>query len=200
MSCELFNFAQNPKLRMKIDWTKTGVAFLLILLAAFTRLIPHPVNFTAIGALGIYAAIIIKNRTIAAIMPLVAMWISDLIINNVFYSSYYTSFVFFSDSAIWIYLGVLAHSLITWLFADAKMIASVSGASVLGALTFFLLSNFGVWIGTSMYSHTSGGVMACYAAALPFLGNFLAGNLFFSLVLIGIHTAFEKRTSFHLSA
>lgn len=201
MSFELFNFAQNLYLRMKIDWTKTGVAFFLISLAAFSRLIPHPGNFTAIGALSIYSALIIPNRTLAALFPLLAMWISDLVINNILYSSYYPSFMLFSEGAIWVYLGLFSHSLTTWLFSNRKTIITVSGASVVGAVAFFFLSNFGVWVGTDMYPHTPSGLGACYVAALPFFGNFLAGNLFFSFVLLWFHSILEKGARrFHLTA
>ncbi len=179
---------------MKGEGTKTWVVFFLVVLSAFSRLIPHPSNFTAIGALAIYSSLVFPYRGWGIVLPLLAMWISDLVINNVIYAAYQPQFVFFSEGFVWIYLGLVAHSVSALWLGKRKNIAGIASASVVGAVAFFLLSNFGVWAGSSMYPHSIEGLSACYVAALPFLGNFLAGNVFFCGVLFGIHYFLERNT------
>ena len=53
------------------------------------------------------------------------------------------------------------------------------------AVLFFLVSNFGVWVGSTMYPPTGGGLLACYAAGLPFFNHSLLSNLFYCTVLFG---------------
>ena len=43
------------------------------------------------------------------------------------------------------------------------------GGCAIGASTaYFLISNFGVWIGWGLYPHTWPGLVSCYVAALPY--------------------------------
>jgi hypothetical protein len=58
-------------------------------------------------------------------------------------------------------------------------------ASVAGSIVFFLVSNFGTWALSGMYAHTLTGLAACYAAAIPFFQNTLAGDLFYATLLFG---------------
>lgn len=179
---------------MKKDFLKTSIISLLIILAVFSRLIPHYPNFTALGAVAIFGGVALTQRWIAFALPLVAMWISDLVLNNLIYNSS-PNFIWFSQGFIWIYLGVAAHTLITWLTTKKPSIATISAVAFWGALVFFILSNFGVWLGSGMYPKTSEGLIACYVAAIPFGSILLLSNLFFSALLFGVYYLLEKRTS-----
>ncbi|MBC7390905.1 MAG: hypothetical protein H7329_16980 [Opitutaceae bacterium] len=176
---------------MNKDLLKTSVITLLILMAVFSRLIPHPSNFTAIGAIAIFSGFLIPNRLLSLIIPIAAMFISDLVINNLIYVS--SDFVWVSSGIIWIYLGIIAHSLSAIIF-EKPTISRIAGASLLGAILFFILSNFGVWVGSGMYEKSISGIVLCYTAALPFFGNVLAGNLIFSVVLFGVYFILERKS------
>ncbi|SVB25226.1 uncharacterized protein METZ01_LOCUS178080, partial [marine metagenome] len=65
----------------------------LLILAAFSRLIPHPPNFTALGAMALFGGAYVSSRTLAIILPLGALWVSDLILNNLVYTEFYQGFV-----------------------------------------------------------------------------------------------------------
>ncbi len=58
------------------NWT----LILMILAAAFSRLIPHMPNFTAIVAMGLLAGAHFQSRTLAVLVPLAALLVSDLLI------------------------------------------------------------------------------------------------------------------------
>jgi hypothetical protein len=50
----------------------------LIVLAAMTRLLPHPPNFAPITAMAVFGAIRYGSRRTAVIAPLLALLLSDL--------------------------------------------------------------------------------------------------------------------------
>jgi len=162
----------------------------IILFAALSRLLPHPPNFTAIGAMALFAGAFLP-LAIAWLVPVIAMLISDLVINNVLYAEFYGQFVWVSPSAAWTMLAV---ALITVL--GSQLLAKVSvlrvsgalrllGASLSASLVFFLVSNIGPWLSMEIYPNTVSGLIAAYIAAIPFFGNTIAGDLFFCAVLFG---------------
>ena len=66
----------------------------LILIASFSRIIPHYPNFTPIIAISLFGGKYFENRNLAFFLPVFILWISDLIINN-FILDYYKTFTFF---------------------------------------------------------------------------------------------------------
>jgi hypothetical protein len=63
--------------------------------------------------------------------------------------------------------------------------ARVGAYSLLGSVLFFLVTNFGTWLGSSMYPQTGAGLMAAYVAGLPFFQWTVLGTLFYSTLLFG---------------
>ena len=165
-----------------------GVIALMILLAAMSRLLPHPPNFAPIGGMALFGAAYFGKRYWAFLVPIVSMWISDLVLNNTVYGQYFDHFVWFYRGSLFTY-GAFALIVVLGIFALKKVHISNLIASALGAsVIFFLVSNFGVWFSGMMYPKTFTGLMACYTAGLPFFQNTLAGDLVYTAVLFG---AFE---------
>src|SRR3990172_12908980 len=84
-----------------------GIITLMILAAALSRLIPHPPNFAPIGAMAIFGAAYFSNRIVAFAIPLLSMWLSDIVINNTIYASYYNHFWLAPDGFPWNYAAFL---------------------------------------------------------------------------------------------
>lgn len=163
---------------------KLRIALLLIIIAALTRLLPHPPNFTPLAAMGLFGAAYLQRRWLALFVPFAALFLTDLFLNNVIYSAYFTGFTWITSFYIYVAMGLVV--LIGWLTFQKSVTATrVIGASLSGSLVFFLVSNFGTWAQTALYPKTVGGLMACYTAGLPFLGNTLLGDFVFSAVLFG---------------
>lgn len=160
----------------------------LIIAAAVSRLIPHPYNFAPIGAMSLFGAAYFSDKKFSFIMPLVAMFISDLLINNILYASYYNTFVFFTPGFYWIY-GALALIVLAGIFILKKVSATrVIAGSLAASILFFLVSNLGVWFANPMYPQTFQGLILCYEMAIPFFDNTVLGDMVYSGVLFG---AFE---------
>ncbi len=168
---------------------RTGVITLTVLAAAFSRLIPHPWNFTAIGATALFGAAYYSNRLLALSIPLLALWLSDLVMNNTIYSGFNNhSLWLFPSSFPWDYAAFLLVGVTGMGLLKKINLTRVIGASVTASVVFFLASNFGCWLGSALYPHSLGGLMLCYGAGIPFFWNSVAGDLFYCGILFG---AFE---------
>lgn len=169
---------------VKID-ARFGVIALMIVLAAFSRLIPHPANFAPIGAMALFGAAHFRSRWAAFLVPLLAFWLSDLAVNNILYAQYNPSFVWFYSGFYWVYGATALTTCLGFLYLKKVKFFIVLGSSIASAFLFFVITNFGVWASGSMYPHDLGGLIACYVAGIPFYGGTLAGNLFYSMALFG---------------
>jgi hypothetical protein len=175
----------------------------LVILGSLFRFFPlvFPVlhNFSPVGALCLFgAAYFSRTQKGMLLIPLVVLFVSDLILNNVFYAAYYDGFTWMSSPVL--YAAHLAVMALGWLMLSKKVTpGGVLAASVMGGLLFFLISNFNVWYGAgSLYPQTPEGFVACYTAALPFLKNTLVSNVLFSSLMFGVYewaASKEKRAA-----
>ena len=168
----------------KID-IRFGILSLLILLSALSRLIPHPPNFAPIGAMALFGAAYFSKKYIALIIPIIAMWLSDMVLNNVVYGQYFDHFVWFYQGFYWTYGAFILISLIGFLLLKKVKVQTVLVGSLSSSILFFLVSNFGVWFSGNMYPKDLNGLMTCYAAAIPFFKNTLMGDLVYCGILFG---------------
>jgi len=143
-----------------------------IVVAAALRLVPHPPNFTPIGAMALFSGAYLGRKALAFAAPLGALLLSDLVLG--FYHGQAT--VYFSVALI-VMLGMVALSRVSPL--------RVAGAAVLSSVLFFLITNFGMWLFSGFYPRTMLGLEACYVAAIPFFQNTIAGDLFYATLLFG---------------
>lgn len=171
----------NKKLTLRYS-----VITVIILLAAFSRLLPHPPNFSPIGGMALFGAAYYTRKWWAYLIPIAAMWISDLILNNVVYAQYFDRFVWFYSGSLFTY-GAFALIALMGTFTLRKVCVPQLLFSALGAsVIFFLVSNFGVWFSSGMYTKDMGGLIACYTAGIPFFKNTVLGDLVYSAALFGL--------------
>jgi hypothetical protein len=151
----------------------------LIAFAAALRLVPHPPNFTPIGAMALFTGATLPRRALAFAAPLLALLASDLILG------------FYQGMEV-VYLSTALVVAIGWLVATRRTPARVGAAALASSVAFFLITNFAVWLSSGMYPHTTGGLAACYAAALPFFQNSIAGDLFYTALLFSGFALLER--------
>jgi hypothetical protein len=170
---------------------KFRLALALIVLAAFTRLslnlLPSPPhNFSPIAAMGLFGAACFNRRWLALSVPFLALFFSDLFLNNVIYRQYYTGFTLITSW--WIYAAFGLSMFIGWaLLRQQTTPYRLLAASLSSSAVFFLVTNFSVWASGTLYSKDITGLMLCYTAGLPFLSNTVMGDLFFSAALFGVY-------------
>src|SRR6266404_9918326 len=139
---------------------RTLLIFTLIVLAAALRLAPHPWNFTPVGAIALFAGAMVRDRRLAFLFPLLVMFVTDAIIGfNKLSPLVYASFL----------LSVLIGRIVVGACFSAtprakresepepptgakkRALPAVAAATFLGALQFFLITNFGVWAFLNSY-------------------------------------------------
>ncbi|HEV8610676.1 MAG TPA: TonB-dependent receptor [Thermoanaerobaculia bacterium] len=165
-------------------------AVLLILLGALSRLVPHPPNFVAMGAIGLYAGARLPRRWAWAV-PLAAMALSDLVIDwgtgrraiTLVRLAVYGSFA----------LMVLAGRRLATEARAGRLAVFASG----GALFFFLTTNFAVWASLGTYPPTLAGLALCYAAAIPWFWSTLAAELAGTAALFGLDALARREAARH---
>ena len=167
---------------------QTGVLSIIILLAAFTRIMPHPPNFSPMAAIGLFGAAHFAKKWQAFFIPLIGIWVSDLVINNYVYSSSSSNFVWFYSGFYWQYISYIL-IIFTGLFIFNRGISltKTAGGMISSSGIFFFVSNFGVWAGGTMYPKNFGGLITCYAAGVPFIHNTIISDVLFTTVLFGTY-------------
>lgn len=159
-----------PTLRFS---NKEKVLASFILVAALTRLLPHPPNFTPITAMALFSGVFFDKKVLRFLVPLSAVVISDV-------------FLGFYTISLFVYLSFF---LITLLGRWMKKVHI--GAVLMGSTLFFVVSNLGVWL--LYYPLTLEGLLTCFTLAIPFFGNAILGDVFYSVVLVYGFKAAEKR-------
>jgi len=144
---------------------------LFIIVAALMRLIPHPPNFVPITAIAIFAGVKFNNITLAYIVPVSIMLISDF-------------FIGFSSISLFVYLAFILITSYSYLIKKYSIINIL-----LSSIIFFIITNFGVWVLPGGYPNNIEGLILCYTAAIPFFTNSILADLFFSALL---YYGFEK--------
>jgi hypothetical protein len=159
----------------------------IILIAAATRLLPHPPNLTPIGALALFGGAQLGTRKAAFGVSLMAMALSDVVLALTTYGwSVLPSRPFvYAGMAVFVCLGfALRRRVSAW---------TIGGAALTGALAFFFITNFGVWLAGGLYPRTLSGLAACYVAAIPFFRNSIIGDLLYSAALFGGFALAQRR-------
>jgi hypothetical protein len=196
----------------------TALAVALTVLAGVIRLVPHPWNFTPVGALGLYGGARLRWWQ-ALTLPLLVMAVTDLIL-------WQTKGWPFNPA---VYACFLVNVLIGFLLKRTESPWRIAGCTLAGSVLFFLVTNFSVWSTSRVdpasipgggwyvlqaegspypspmvkYADDTRGLLACYwmglnfdataAPPLGFTGNLLAGDLFFSGLLFGAHAWLARR-------
>ena len=160
------------------------VAYLVLLFAALSRLLPHTLhgiglNVTAVGGGLLYFGA--RRRPLEAACAALVMALTDVYLTTVVFGM-----PFHVHSYLVTWLWYAAVCLLGTALLRQVTVLRVATAVFASATSFFLLSNFMVWLGSGMYPHTGAGVLACYAAALPFYGNDLVSTGLTAAVLFGL--------------
>ncbi len=184
---------------MKIDKSVVGSFVLLVLIASLYRVMPgRPLGFAPQIAMALFSGSIIRDKKFAFLLPIGSMLVSD-IIYEVLYHLDISAIGGFYSGQLTNYLLFAAITVIGFAIRKNNLVHIVAG-SIVGATTYFILSNFVVWIGGGLalnnlpYATTWEGLMACFAAGLPFYQGSLLATLVFSPMLFGGYYFIKKFT------
>ena len=186
----IFRFINKMK---KVLDTRFLIISGMILLAAISRFLPIALpsmaNFSPVGTMALFGGAYFAKKQWAFIVPMMALWLSNLILNNVFYTKYYPTFSFGFELAVFVSFALVV--VIGIVLLKRVNVVNLLTANILGTIGFFLISNFFVWAGGTMYPQTMEGLGMCFTMGLPFLKNTLLSNLLFSTVMFGTFEYFK---------
>ncbi len=152
-----------------------------VVFAVVMRIIPHWPNFTPVAAIAIFGGVFINRKALAFLLPILAMFISDLIIG-------------FHTTMLAVYAGMLIAVGLGILMRNRIKVGNIAIATVSSSVIFFLITNFASWYtGLMPYSRDFSGLLQAYVAGIPFFNTSLVGDLFYSGVLFGSYFLISKR-------
>ena len=154
------------------------LALTLTAAGALARLAPHPWNFAPVGGTSLFAGARLRGWQ-AYLLPIVLMAVTDPLVGG------------YGVATPFVYLSFLINVWIGRRLRDSESPWRIAGAAVISSVQFFLISNFGSWVG--YYPHTWAGLTRCYALAIPYYAPTLLSDLLTCGVLFGLH-AWLSRT------
>lgn len=179
----------------------TALVGLILLAAAFRLVQSSPVfsilsNLTPFGAMALFGGHYFKDKWKAMLVPVIALWLSDIFLNRFYYSDHW---VFFYGGQLWVY-GTFAATVGLGMLMGKPSMLRIAGFGIGAALLHWLVTDFGVWIGGSTdittglpFTRDWTGFIKCLTLALPFLRNMILGNLVFCGVLFGAFEYAQRR-------
>jgi len=166
-------------------------AYLLLLLAVLSRLLPHAGwwNFTAVGGVLLYFGA--RRSWREMLVPFAALIATDFYL-TVFW--YHYSFQWQGYLTTWTWY-LMAMALGHILLSARTTVVRVAAGALLGPTSFFMLSNYAVWVGGTMYAHSLAGLGTCYLAGLPFYRNDLASTAIVAGLAFGVPVLVRRFSS-----
>jgi hypothetical protein len=151
----------------------------LVTLSAVLRIVPHPWNLTPVGAMALFSGAMFRNRWISFLLPLASLFAGDL-----FVGFHKLMLIVYASFAISVAIG-------RWL-RENRSLARIGGTVFLGAVQFFVITNFAMWALGGYYPKTAAGLATCFMAGVPFFWNTLAGDALYAGILFGGFALAEK--------
>ncbi|TAL61727.1 MAG: hypothetical protein EPN85_04120 [Bacteroidetes bacterium] len=146
-----------------------------ILIAAISRVLPHPPNFTPIAAIALFGGAYISDKRLAFLLPLLIMFISDSLLELV-------SGIGFHNTLLYVYASFVVVTLIGIYIRNNAKSGNIILASLISSILFFIVTNFGVWA-ASGFELGFGGLIVTYAAGIPFYNNSISGSFFLNTIV-----------------
>lgn len=167
--------------------------YLIIVGAVLLRLVPHMPNFAPITAIALFAGANLNKRD-TLVITLVTLVISDylLLYINPFSSNFidlshvYPASALLHNTTPYVYGSFLISGIIGIYLKNHQTPKYLLSASILAALQFYVITNFGVWA-EGMYSRGLDGLLQSYVMGLPFLKWTLLGDLFYTTMFFGTY-------------
>jgi hypothetical protein len=154
-----------------MTYPKLLLTVLLIVVAAFVRLIPHVPNATPLAAVALFGGANLPAPW-SFVVPLAAMVASDAVIgfDNV-------------PTTVAIYASFLIMVLFGWWLRENRGPWRVLGVTLASSVLFYLVTNAAVWKFSGMYAQNLDGLMLSYLYAIPFFRHTIMGDMAYTFSL-----------------
>ena len=141
----------------------------LILVLSFSRLIPHPSNFTPILAVGVFSGFYFRNFLLSFFIVVFSMFLGDL-----YLGFHGTMFFTYISLAVAVALGI---------FIKHFKFSEILLSGLVSSVCFFIITNFGAWLILDMYEKNFAGLLQSYVLAIPFFHATLISTFLYLIFL-----------------
>ena len=187
---------------MKLNSRMILFTLLLVILTTVCKFFFGPElawsGFSPVIAIALFSGFIIKEKDISFLMPLLALFLSDLCIQLLYNGGLFPYPGFYTGQ--WKnYLILIAATLLGWSL-KGRNYSTLAIGTVAAPTLFFLISNFLVWnAGYATYTKDFNGLLHSYEAGLPFYRNSLiATTLFLPVIILGYNWMMKKTVEMRL--
>lgn len=149
-----------------------------VALAVASRFLPLEPNFSPIMALALFSGAYFTDKKQAWLVPMAAMFVSDL-----FLGFHWDMFAVYGSFALIIAMGRMLKNV---------NVLNVVASSLAGAVVFFVITNFSVWLTSGFYEYSFAGLINCYEMAIPFFRNTISSSLLYSAVMFGSYEVLSR--------
>tara|TARA_B100000029_G_scaffold274368_1_gene269183 strand:- start:1339 stop:1851 length:513 start_codon:yes stop_codon:yes gene_type:complete len=137
----------------------------LILILSFSRVIPHPSNFTPVLAIGIFSGFYFRQLYLSLFIVIFAMFLGDLYLG-------------FHNTMLFTYISLVI-AVISGLFIKKFKVSEILYTGLASSAAFFIITNFGAWLTLEMYEKNFVGLLNSYTLAIPFFHNTLISTFIY---------------------
>ena len=136
-------------------------------------------GFSPVIAIALFSGFIVKQKDMSFLLPLIALFISDVAIQLLYTADLFPYAGFYSGQ--WKNYLILMTATLIGILLKGRSKASLLAGVIAAPTVFFLLSNLGVWMSSTEATYTKdfSGLMTCYTAGLPFYKNALMATIVF---------------------
>lgn len=153
--------------------------------AIASRLVPHAPGFVAVTATALFAGFFFRSRVVGSLAVVAVMVVSDFPLP---FDSLSMRVVVYGSLLLPVFLGAVLQRRPVSGNGDVVAFTGLTGLMSMGSsLFFYATTNLAFWAWSGMYAHTVDGLALCYVAALPFLKNGMAGDLFYTTIFFSVY-------------
>ena len=184
----------HTKMITKKDTVLLGV----IVAAAFIRVLNNTspnfealANYSPVAAMALFGGASFRGYARSFMIPVLLLLISDVVLYNTIYAAYGSSFLY--EGWYWVYGAFVLMALAGKLIAKNRSVASITAAVFVSVFIHWIVTDLGVWTGSTTYPQTWAGFMACLTAAAPFELRLLAATVLYSAIMFGLSNVLIQR-------
>jgi hypothetical protein len=169
----------------------------LVVISALFRLIPsdmRPLGFAPQIAIALFGGALITDKKYAFALPLLSMFISDVIFELLHINGLSNIGGFYSGQLI--NYAILSGITVIGFFLKKITVPNVLAYSLIAPTFYFIVSNFSVWVSGGGFSRpkTLNGMLMAYNDGLPFYPGSIAATIVFSAILFGGYYLVKKQS------
>ena len=172
-------------LTFKKNTNKIIFVLFAILALSFTRLIPHPWNFTPMIAAGIFTGFYFRQFYLGSFVIILSMFIGDL-------------FLGFHNTMLFTYLALAIIVLVSSYLNSLKFF-NILYSTVFSSIMFFAITNLGAWLTLDIYTKDLNGLLQSYAMGIPFFNNTLLSTFIYLYIFKTLFEFVLKKKNLNIS-